>query len=425
MKRLALAAIVLVACSVAASDPPTTEALTAEEPAALLALSPDKLPPPAVDVTNRVADDPAAAELGKRLFFDPSFSGKLVEGDNDGTPTTLGKKGETGKVSCAGCHLPDTDFLDSRTLGKEVSLAAGWGKRRAPSLLDVGQAKLVMWDGRRDALYNQIFGALESPVEMNGSRLFMAERIWSAHRSSFEAVFGPMPPLDDAKRFPVVTPDLASPKHGAPGDGAEYDAMTPADRDAVTRVVANAGKAIGAYERHLTCGPSRFDAWIHGDTAAMTAPEQRGAKLFVGRGKCVACHSGPFLSDQKFHNVGLRAATVAVVIVDADDHGARDGIAAAATDPLRASGAFSDGDDGRLAAVQPIDGGFRTPMLRCSARRPTFMHTGQLHSLADVMSFFARGGDSAGYPGKNELAALDLNTAEQSDLVAFLRALDG
>jgi cytochrome c peroxidase len=420
-----LGIVALAACSSGEGPAPAPPpSLTADERALLEAMSPATLPAPPPDATNAWADDPAAAQLGKRLFFDPTFSGKLIEGDNDGSANTLGKKGEAGKVSCAGCHLPDSDFLDTRTLGKEVSLAAGWGKRRAPSLLDVGQAKLVMWDGRRDALYNQIFGALESPVEMNGSRLFMAERVFAAHRAPYEALFGPMPKLDDAKRFPPIAPDVASPQHGAPGDGAEYDGMSADDQTAVTRVVVNAGKAIGAYERKLSCGQGRFDAYLRG-TGTLTDAELRGAKLFVGRARCASCHSGPFFSDQKFHNVGLRATTVAVVVIDANDRGAKDGIAGALADPLRSTGVFSDGDDGRLAAAVPVDGGFRTPMLRCVGRRPTFMHTGQLHSLEDTVAFFARGGDAAGYPGTNELQPLALSPTDRSDLVAFLRTLDG
>jgi len=50
-------------------------------------------------------------------------------------------------------------------------------------------------------------------------------------------------------------------EHGLPGDGAEFDALAPADQDAVSQVVVNMGKALGAYERLLDCGPSRFDAW--------------------------------------------------------------------------------------------------------------------------------------------------------------------
>jgi cytochrome c peroxidase len=308
-------------------------------------------------------------------------------------------------------------------------------------LLDVGQAKIVMWDGRHDALYNQPFGPLESPVEMNSSRLYAAEQMFALHRADYEAVFGPMPPLGDAARFPPLSatqtgcqPSTVDPQptcngttHGMPGDGAEFDGMAVADQQAVTQVIVNMGKALGAYERLLSCGSGPFDRWMHGDASALNASEQRGAQIFVGRGQCVRCHSGPYLSDQKFHNVGLQAATVAVVFIDSNDPGASTGLARSLADPLNTRGTFSDGDDGRLPASVGADmlGAFRTPTLRCVAQRPSFMHTGQLGDLASTTSFFARGGDSVGFVGTSEIAPLSLDAQDERDLTAFLGTLSG
>jgi cytochrome c peroxidase len=203
--------------------------------------------------------------------------------------------------------------------------------------------------------------------------------------------------------------------------------MTAADQTAVTTVVVNAGKSIGAFERLLTCGSSPFDAWMHGATTAVSRAAKRGAAVFVGRGGCVKCHSGAFMSDQQFHNVGLTPAVVQQAFVDSNDHGAATGLAAALADPLDSRGAFSDGSDGRLPSVVPasMEGAFRTPMLRCVNMRPTFMHTGQVGTLADVVTFFDQGGDTGGYPGTSEIQALGLTPLEQSDLVAFLQSLDG
>src|SRR6185369_10033267 len=131
---------------------------------------------------------------------------------------------------------------------------------------------------------------------------------------------------------------------GVPGDAADYDHMKPEDQIAVTRVAVNATKALAAYVRQLRCGPGRFDRWLDGDASALSRSEQRGAALFVGRGRCVSCHGGPRLTDDGFHNVGLSPAMVAVAILDRDDRGAATGIATALTDPLGSAGAFSDGD---------------------------------------------------------------------------------
>jgi cytochrome c peroxidase len=441
----ALIALLVLGCGSESDDEARAAdgapSFTQAELDALGTLSPTTLPAPPEDASNRFADDPAAQAFGQRLFFETGFSGKLLDGDNDGTDNALGNRGETGKVSCAGCHLPDAGFLDDRTLGKQISLGAGWGLRRAPSLLDVGQAGLLMWDGRHDALYNQPFGPLESPVEMNTSRLFTAQVLHQKHRAEYEALFGEMPPLGDTTRFPPLTPETTGcqpsgidtpttcngTEHGLPGDDAEFDQLTPEDRDAVTEVVVNLGKALGAYERLLSCGSSRFDDWMSGDTEALSFAEQRGAQLFVGRAGCVTCHSGPYLSDQKFHNVGLQPKPVAVVFLDANDRGAAQGLELALVDPLNVRGKFSDGDDGRLPdAVTPeMEGAFRTPTLRCVAQRPSFFHTGQMRTLDEVVAFFARGGDHFGFPGKSELSPLELSDDERGDLVAFLRTLDG
>ena len=441
---IATALIVATGCGSSPNDPPPAETppgFTDAQWTALQALSPVTLPAAPADVTNRFADNPAAATFGQKLFYDPSFSGPLLDADNTGGPQSLGVQGQTGAVACAGCHVPAGGFSDTRSFQLQISLGAGWGRRRAPSLLDVGQATVIMWDGRHDALYNQPFGPLESVVEMNSSRLYMAEQLFREHRADYEALFGPMPPLDDTTQFPSLSakltgcqpmnPGAPPPKcdgtfHGAPGDHAEFDGMTADNQTAVTRVVVNAGKALGAFERLLTCGPTPFDAWMHGG-APLSPAAQRGALVFVGAGGCVSCHAGPFMSDQKFHDVGLAPQIVQQNFIDNFDQGAATGIAAAITDPLNTHGAFSDGDDGRLpAAVTPaMTGAFRTPTLRCVSQRPTFMHTGQLATLADVVSFFDEGGAFQGFPGVSEIEALGLTTQQQSDLVAFLLALDG
>ena len=414
-------------------------ALTDAELSKLAELSPNELPATPDDVSNAWADDPDAAAFGQLLFFDTRFSGALLDGDNDGTENALGFKGDTGKVACAGCHLPESGFSDTRTLDQQISLGAGWVLRRSPSLLDVGHSKLIMWDGRRDSFFSQAFGPLESAVEMNSSRLYGAQQVFANHREAYEAIFGDLPAFDDTERFPPLLATetgcrqldrdnkCTKPMRGAPGDGAEYDGLTPEDQDAVTRVWVNVGKALGAYERLLSCGSSKFDAWMAGDEAAISRAAQRGAGLFVGKAGCVTCHSGPYLSDEKFHNVGLQPQLVATVFIDLNDAGASVGLERLLDDPMNVSGPYSDGDDGRVPAAveESALGAFRTPRLRCVEGRPSFMHTGHLDTLEETVEFFDRGGDRFGFPGQSELTPLGLTARERADLVAFLKALTG
>ncbi len=440
LRAIAIGAAALAACGAqsATTDPnDPAPTFSAADRATLKTLAPAALPAPPADVSNRFADDARAAKLGQRFFNDPGFSGKLLDGDNDGSATTLGVRGQPGRVACAGCHVPASGFVDTRTLGGQISLASSWVLRRTPSLLDVGQAKLLMWDGRRDSLQAQVLGPLETDKEMNSSRLFLAEQIFARYKADYEALFGALPPLDDAARFPPLAASqtgcdqpINAPEtcHGRPGDGAEYDGMAAADQQAVTQVAVNFGKAIAAFERKLTCGPGRFDAFVAGDANKLTHSEQRGAALFIGKAACLTCHSGPFLTDQKFHVVGLAPARVAQEnFIDANDRGAIVGVAADLADPLNVLGAFSDGNDGRLpaAATPAMEGAFRTPALRCVSKRPSFLHTGQFKTLEDVVAFFDGGGHPAGYPGTKEIAPLGLTAGERADLAAFLRALDG
>src|SRR5262249_33598820 len=159
--------------------------------------------------------------------------GELLDGDNDGSPATLGKKGQTGKVACSGCHIKQPGYVDNRSPSHQISLASGWVTRKTRSLFDVSHAKLFMWDGRFDTLQRQALGPVESPLEFNSSRLYLAQRIFASYRADYEKVFGKMPALDNAKDFPPLTArttgcrgfvglrTCTTKQRGAPGDGAE------------------------------------------------------------------------------------------------------------------------------------------------------------------------------------------------------------
>lgn len=418
----------IVACGAGngspSADPPALDA----DPAIrlrLMALSPAELPPAPPDPTNAYLADPRAAELGKKLFFDPRFSGPLLDEANNGDPATLGLRGETGKVACASCHVPASAFSDTRSSRAQISLGSGWTHRRAKSLLDVAQSPLLNWDGRRDAAFSQPFTALEDPAELNSSRLFAAQQVARLYRTEYEAVFGPMPALE--QYGPVAAADAGCSE--LPTDVIHGSCVKlGADDSDVTRVVVNMGKAIEAYTRQLGCGPSRFDAWVAGDPNALSSDEQAGARLFVGKGGCDGCHSGPYFSDRFFHNVGLHP-DFRFFVAAIEDRGAETGLAAMRVDPLNSQGPYSDGYDGRLdhlpSDLSGLAGAFSTPGLRCVARRPSFMHTGQFRSLEDVVAFFDKGGDTDGYPGQSENFPRHLSASEKAQLVAFLRALDG
>ncbi|HEY6876527.1 MAG TPA: cytochrome c peroxidase [Polyangiales bacterium] len=392
-----------------------------------------------LDPSNAFLQDKAAQALGQRLFFDASLSGRLLSKDNDGSVATLGKQGEAGRVNCASCHVPEGFFYDARSPHQQISLASDWTRRRAPTLLEAAFLPHLNWDGRHDSLWSQAIGVMESPVEFNSGRLFIAQQIFRQHRSAYEAVFGKMPALDDSSRFPALSGLVVGcsevkngPCRGKPGDQADYDSMSLTAQDEVTRVTVNAAKAISAYVSLLRCGKGRFDAWLDEgarvDSELLSYREQRGAVLFVSRADCARCHSGPRLTDGLFHNVGLRPGTVAVAFTDTGDRGAAEGLPLAMSDPLNRRGVYSDGNRETLPSmVTPEhEGAFRTPTLRCVAKAGSFMHTGQLRTLEQVVAFFNQGGHPAlGFPGTSEIKPLGLSDKERSDLVAFLWTLMG
>src|SRR5580765_6890116 len=119
-KLIALALVGSFGCS--SSDDLYDGMFTTAEVAKVRALGP--LPPLPADTTNRFADDPRAAALGQRLFFEPGYAGPIVVGD-DGTNGGLGMAGETGKVSCRSCHLQGW-FIDTRSQPNGTSLGVDW-----------------------------------------------------------------------------------------------------------------------------------------------------------------------------------------------------------------------------------------------------------------------------------------------------------
>jgi cytochrome c peroxidase len=249
------------------------------ELATLRSLSIDSLGPVPADPSNAVANDPRAAALGQALFFDTRFSAN-------------------GQVSCGTCHKPDRDFTDGLPLAHGV----GTTDRTTMPLPGTQYTEFLFWDGRKDSQWAQALGPLESAVEHGGSRGQYAHIVERFYKDEYEALFGSLPELSRI-------PDAAGPVADASARAA-WDAMSESDRDAVTGVYVNMGKAIAAYERKLMPGPARFDAYV-ADVAAgrasteLTQDEVAGLTLFIGEAHCTTCHMGPLFTNGEFHNNGV------------------------------------------------------------------------------------------------------------------------
>jgi cytochrome c peroxidase len=357
------------ALDVKGGAPLAVDGFTPDEVRAFLKLSP--LPAPPADPTNRCADDPRAARLGQYLFFDPRFSA-------------------SGKVACATCHQPALGFADGKHVGDAGFEGAKPLERHTPSLYNVAFNRWWFWDGRSDSLWSQPLRPLEEPREHATTRLEVAHALHAdpALARAYGAIFGALPELADAQRFP--------PK-GKPGD-ATFDAMAPADRLAVDRVFANFGKAVAAYERRLVARAAPFDEFVAGVRTgdverqrALSPAAREGLRLFVGAARCVRCHSGATFSDREFHDNRVPTLTGE----PRRDAGRHDGIPKVQADPFNGTGEFSDAREGAaqdklrfLLRTGDSWSEFKTPTLRNVALTAPYMHQGQFATLDEVLAYY-------------------------------------
>ena len=365
----------------------------------LRSLSLMDLEPVPVDPTNRVAGDPRAAAFGERLFFDTRLSGN-------------------GKVSCGTCHVPDKDFQDS------IALAIGVGTttRRTMPVAATSRAPFLFWDGRKDSQWSQALGPLESAVEHGGTRAQYAHVIAKHYAREYEAIFGALP---DLRNVPLVAGPVEN-----PSAARAWKSLTDAQRDAVTGVFVNIGKAIAAFERRIEPGAARFDRYVEAVAngrdpgSILSKDEVAGLRLFTGKANCTQCHNGPLFTNSEFHNTGVPARPGLP-----PDEGRFAGAAAVLADEFNCKSKWSDKRD-RCSELEflvtgehTLERAFKVPSLRNVAERAPYMHAGQHATLAEVLDHYNRA--PAAPKGHSELKPLRLKQSELAQLEAFLRTLSG
>lgn len=385
------------------------------------------LPAVPADPTNAYADNPAAATLGQMFFFEKSYSGPLVVGA-DGNNGGLGAVGATGKVACASCH-GGAAGEDNRSNPNHTSLGIDRATRNALGLVNSSYYSWTNWAGRFDSQWSLATAVAENPKVMASNRLAIAHMIWNKYRAEYNAVF-PVPlPIDldptspNAGRFPAA----GKPKANATDPDGPWELMAANDRVIINTILANYAKAIAAYERRLVSGNSSLDRFIAGDNAALSPEARRGLKIFLGKGNCVGCHSGPLLTDNKFHAIGVAQTGVGV---PASDLGRFTDVVPLLASPFNSNGIYSDNQStGKLTGVaqDPAQRGqFRTPGLRNVSKSGVYMHSGQLATLEAVVAFYVAGGTDVSAAGiTKEIAPLTFGGTDSADLVAFLKSLDG
>lgn len=273
------------------------------------------------------------------------------------------------KISCASCHIPEKAFTDAMVKNKTFS-GNGVLKRNTPTLLNAGLQKGQFYDMRAMFLEDQVRSVIENKDEIHGNLQQSAD-------------------------------DL--------NQNAEYSRMfkrvfnsPPSER--------NIQVALAAYIRSLITLDSRFDRFMRGDRTVLNTQEKTGFNLFMGKAKCGACHFLPL-----FNGTVPPAFTFTeseVIGVPADKGGTR-----------------IDSDSGRyhVYAIPNFLNAFKTPTIRNIELTAPYMHNGVYKTLEEVMNFYNRGGGKGlGFEVPNQTLPFDslqLNTAEQQQVIAFLKSL--
>lgn len=401
--RMLAAATALVALGVAAGTPAASpDPWTAEERAMLKSLSLSSLEKLPADPSNRFADDDAAAALGNRLFFETRLS-------------------SNGQVSCGTCHMPEKGFQDGLPLAKGV----GTTGRRTMPIAGMAYSPWQFWDGRMDSQWSQALGPLESPVEHGGDRVQYAHVIASNYGKEYQAVFGALP---DLKGLPERAGPVADPARKQ-----AWNAIAPVRQGEISRLYANIGKAIAAFERRITFTPARFDRYVDAELAgrphtaedSFTDDERAGLRLFIGKANCSNCHNGSLLTDNHFHNTGVPAPAGQALTDSGRATGAKQVVAGEFNCLSKYSDAKAeDCSELRFAVTEGEEllRAYKTPSLRNAASRQPYMHAGQFATLKEVLAHYNRAPKAP--LGKTELKRLRLSDRELAQLQAFLNTLD-
>lgn len=189
------------------------------------------------------AADPLKVALGERLFQDPRLSG-------DGTR------------SCASCHDLRTNGAsgarrDAAPDGRELPLNTG-------TVFNAALSFRLGWAGGFRSLEVQAESLLRNPAIMG---------------ADLEAVL----------RRLAGDPDTSRRFREAYGRGPDREGLLD---------------AIATFQRSLVTPGGRFDRWLAGDDAALSAEELAGYRLFRSVG-CASCHQGANVGGNLFQRHGI------------------------------------------------------------------------------------------------------------------------
>jgi len=405
---------------------------------------------------NNMDEDDTIAKLGQQLFFDKDVAEAITVTGPSGT------MGEIRKVACVNCH-DNKYFADShQTPG--VSHGRNWLGTNTVAMVNLGWYEWTLSTGRFDSMVDHgttVWGTSATP-------LAQARFLYRKYKAEYNAAF-PGTPLDDRLGLPTTDPANVFPATGGPSATAPgaFEKMPPDAQAAIHQIRANLGRVFDTYPRKLTTPDSRFQQYVRDKKyELLTVQEKRGLRLFIGKAACNDCHTGPALTDNRFHNVATPSQTMlpSATTPLAPNRG-RAGVMTTILNNLAAleknpsapifngAGPFSDARDvgmERLQAVraadqehcltrnettqactlydQSLEGAFRTASLLNVGETAPYFHGGLVPTLEDVIRHYNRGGGEPGsFVGTRSirLRPLMLTEDEIAALAAFLRTLTG
>jgi cytochrome c peroxidase len=253
---------------------------------------------------------PDKVKIGQLLFYD-----KILSGNRN--------------ISCGTCHHHDHGGSDGLSLGigeggsgLSIARTAGTGDdrirkripRNATSLWNLGHKSItvVFVDGRLEIsdLYGNSFNSPAEEWLPQGLDTVIAAQAVFPMVAQFEMAGNPKEneiagAVHD--RIDASWPILAKRVRIIPEYGdmfvAAFDNIAKPEQVSIVEIAEALGQFINDEWQNFD---SPYDTLLTEGIALEPAAE-RGRQLFFGQANCSSCHSGPLLSDQKFHALGLPA----------------------------------------------------------------------------------------------------------------------
>lgn len=249
-------------------------------------------------------------QLGEQLFHDPRLS-------------------SNNSISCASCHNLANGGADKHPVSFGVNNAPGIAN--TPTVFNTSLNLAQFWDGRAQALDDQVNGPVHNPVEMNSNWEQITDKL---NRDA-----------DLRQRFFRIYKD------GING--------------------ANIRDALATFERSLLTVNAPFDQWLEGKRDALSEQQIKGYRLFKSYG-CVSCHQGANVGGNMYAHFGA--------VDDIQTYFQTRGSNESAVD-LGRYNVTGAPEDKHL---------FKVPSLRLAVKTAPYFHDGSVDTLQDAIHVMAK-----------------------------------